>query len=444
MPDLEQTGATGASALPGRAADSFIPAPGPRRRFRAPGTFRALGYSGFRFLWTGQLGHSAAMWMEQVVRPLLILELTGSALQVGLVISVRMIPQLVFGLLAGVIADRYNKRRVLMLSQTMTLLMHLTLGLLIVTGRIEIWQVFVTAFISGASMAFNQPARQSLVPRLVPPDMLLNALALNTAAMNIMRVFGASLAGLLLLFMDYGQIYLLNAALFAGVIWTTANIRELGDGEAGKRSEQVKTKRSTSILGDFSEGFRYILTNRRVLYLVALALLLFVLGQPYQQVFIPLIALDVLSIGRSGAGLLLALTGVGALVGSLVMASAKTLSHRGPIMMGFLVVFGLSLVLLSQSTWLPLSGVALILAGAMTTTYNALNTSLLLEQSPQALHGRVMSLMSLDRGLVSVGAILSGGLAQALGAQSGLAVVAGACAILTVLVFLLVPSLRKI
>ncbi|MCG6534242.1 MAG: MFS transporter, partial [Syntrophales bacterium LBB04] len=146
-----------------------------------PGTFRALRFSAYRYLWLGQLGHSATMWMEQVVRPLLILELTRSALQVGFVVAVRMVPQFLFGLLAGVVADRYNKRRVLMVSQMVTMLMNLILAALILLGKIEVWHVFVTAFISGGSMAFNQPARQALIPRLVPSDLILNAVALNTA-----------------------------------------------------------------------------------------------------------------------------------------------------------------------------------------------------------------------------------------------------------------------
>ena len=128
------------------------------------------------------------MWVEQVVRPLLILELTGSPLQVGLVVAVRMMPQLIFGLLAGAVADKYDKRRVLMSSQSVTLTMHFIMAVLLLTGHIRIWHVLATAFISGGSMAFNQPSRQSLIPRIVPSEFILNAIALNTAAMNIMRI----------------------------------------------------------------------------------------------------------------------------------------------------------------------------------------------------------------------------------------------------------------
>lgn len=382
--------------------------------------------------------------MEQVVRPLLILELTGSALQVGFVVALRMAPQLIFGLLAGVIADRHSKQRVLMISQTITLMMHLVLAVLILTKNIAVWHVFVTAFVSGASMAFNQPARQSLIPCLVPPEILLNAIALNTAAMNTMRVLGAGLAGGLLIFMDFGEIYLLNAAIFVFVISMTAKIHLPEDPVAPGSGDTCEAPRKTTILQDLLEGFRYMAANRVVLYLVGLALVLFLIGMPYQQVFVPLLALDVLKIGRSGAGWMLALTGIGALMGSLVMASVKQLPRRGLILMGFIAIFGAALALLSQSRVLVLSAGALIIAGAVVTTYNSLNMSLLFENSPRQFHGRVLSLMSLDRGFVSLGAVMAGALAEALGPQTGLLVLGLSCMGVIVLLFFLLPALRKI
>jgi len=409
-----------------------------------PNTFRALHYSDYRYLWLGQLGHSAAMWMEQVVRPLLILELTGSALQVGFVVALRMAPQLLFGLLAGVIADKHSKQRVLMMSQTVTLMMHLILAILILTKNIAVWHVFVTAFISGASMAFNQPARQSMIPCLVPAEILLNAIALNTAAMNTMRVLGAGLAGGLLVFLDFGAIYLLNAIIFVFVIWMTTKIQLTENPPAPGSKDICEITQKTSILHDLLEGFRYIADNRVVLYLVGMALVLFLIGLPYQQVFIPLLALDVLKIGRSGAGWMLALTGIGALMGSLVMASVRQLPRRGLILMGFIVIFGAALALLSQSRLLVLSAAALIIAGGVATTYNSLNMSLLLEQSPRQFHGRVLSLMSLDRGFVSLGAVMAGALAETLGPQAGLLVLGLSCIGVIFFLFFFLPALRKI
>ena len=407
-------------------------------------TFRALHYKDYRYLWLGQLGHSAAMWMEQVVRPLLILDITGSALQVGFVVALRMVPQLLFGLIAGVVADKYNKRNVLMLSQAVTLLMHLALALLILTHTIEVWHVFVTAFISGASMAFNQPSRQSLVPCLVPHEILLNAIALNTAAMNTMRIMGAGLAGTLLIFLDFGEVYLINAILFVYVIFMTVKIKlpdTLSDPDDGDTAEPA---RKTTILQDLVEGFRYMAANRLVLYLVGMALVLFVIGLPYQQVFVPLLALNVLDIGRSGAGWLLTFTGAGALLGSLVMASVEQLPRRGLILMGLIVLFGAALSLLSQSRMVALSAAALVITGGVGTMYNSLNMSLLFEKSPPSYHGRVLSLMSLDRGFVSIGAVIAGTCAEVLGPQTGLLVLGLSCIGVIAVLFFLLPALRKI
>ncbi len=415
----------------------------PLQARRAGGTFRSLSYPNYRYLWLGQMGNSISMWMEQVVRPLLLLHMTGSAMQLGLIIGVRTVPVFIFGLLAGVVADRYDKRRVLMISQMVTMLTHLTLGLLVVSGLVQVWHIYVTALVAGGATAFVQPTRQALVPRLVPRDDLLNGLALNSAGNNSMRVLGASVAGLLLLVTDYGEIYLLNALIYVGIIWTT--IQMSVPDESSGRKEQSSRRRGLAVLlsGDFVEVFRHLNTNRGVLYLVGMAILLFIFGQPYQQVFVPLMALNVLGIGRSGAGWMLALTGFGALSGSLIVASRGHLAKRGLIMMGMLVVFSLALILLAQSRWLLLSAAALILAGSMNTTYMALNNSAMLEKTPPEFHGRVMSLMSLDRGLMSLGAIFGATLAEALGPQTGLTIVASLCIAFTVLTFLLIPTLRR-
>jgi predicted MFS family arabinose efflux permease len=271
---------------------------------------------------------------------------------------------------------------------------------------------------------------------------MLNAISLNTVAMNIMRVLGAGLAGLLLIFFNYGQIYLLNAVIFIGVIWTTLKIKT--DENTLKPSIEKASRNKTSLLSDFTDGFRYISHKSTLFCLVGLGLLLFVFGLPYQQVYIPLIALDVLDIGRSGAGWMLAFSGAGALAGSLIVASMRQLHKRGLLLMVLLMLLSASLILLAQSRWFSLSALALIMAGGAGTAYLTLSTALLLEQSSMEYHGRVMSLMSLDRGLVSIGAVLAGGLADALGPQWGLTVLAVTCISFTILTFLVVRPLRTI
>ena len=398
-------------------------------------TFRALANPSFKYLWIGQIGNAASLWMEQVVRPLLVLEMTGSPLLLGLVVAARTVPQLVFGLYAGVAADRYDKRKILLYSQAAMFLMHLTLGLLLVTNNIQLWHVFATAVLAGVATSFLQPTRQSLIPMLVPREGLLNAVALNSAAANVMRVVGAGVAGLLLIAFDYGEVYLLDALIYAGIIVTTFKIKIPKEG--GERRVRG------SVIKDLMEGLGYVRKNRTALYLVATALILFVFGQPYQQVYIPLLAVDVLDVGRSWVGVMLALTGVGAFTGSIIVASRSQVAHRGLLMLVGLIVFSLALILLAQSRWLPLSIVGLIIAGGMSTTYLSLNNSLLLEKTPPELHGRVMSLLSLDRGLISLGSTMGGALAQFVGPQWGLTIMGGICLVLSLLALVGMRAVRS-
>ena len=416
-------------AIAGAQPPAEVP---PRRRFS---TFASLQYRDFRFLWFGQVGHAASLWMEQIVRPLLILQLTDSALMVGLVVAARMLPMLFFGLIAGVAADRLDRKRILLTTQWVTMSMHALMAVLVFTDVIQPWHVFATTFVSGSSMAFNQPSRQSLIPQMVPREALLNAVALNTTAINLMRVLGPAIAGLLL-FTGFGAIYTLNAVMIGGVMVCTYLMQI-------KRMPRA-SETPTGWLDDLKENFAFVARTPAVLSVMGPALILFVFGLPYQSVFVPLFAKKVLDIGDSGAAALVMVTGVGAIVGSLVMASQTTMRRRGVLLIAFLAVFGTGLLVFSRSTYLPVSVVFLMAAASMSTSYMALTNSLLLELSPPDMHGRVMSLLSLDRGLVPLGATIGGALAAAIGPQDGLLVMACVILALTASVAVFSPALRRL
>jgi MFS family permease len=398
------------------------------------GTFSSLRYRDYRFLWLGQVGHAASLWMEQIVRPVLILQLTDSALMVGLVVATRMLPMLFFGLIAGVAADRFDRKRILLTTQWVTMSVHFLMAGLVLTDVIEPWHVFVTTFISGTSMAFNQPARQSLIPQMVPKEDLLNAVALNTSAINIMRIVGPALAGVLL-FSGVGPVYLLNGVIIAGVMVCTYLMHI--------RYEPRPAEGAPSWLDDLRESFAFVAQNRPVLFLLGPALILFVFGFPYQFVFVPLFAKKVLDLGDSGVAALVMVTGFGALVGSLILASQSSLRRRGLLLLCFLAIFSCGLIVFSRSTVLPVSILALMAAASMSTSYMSLNNSLLFELSPPEMHGRVMSLLSLDRGLVPLGATIAGWLASELGPQDAMLVMASICLALTLITAVAAPTLRR-
>jgi MFS family permease len=378
-------------------------------------TFRALKYRDYRLLWSGQLLHSASQWMEQVIRPVLVYELTQSATAVAWVVFMRMIPVLLFGVLAGAAADRFDKKRILLFTQSTTMAMHLTLAVLVLSGTVQLWQIYVSAVVAGAALAFNQPARQTMIPRLVPPDVLLNAVALNTMAMNFMRIGGGAIAGLLLIAFSIGGVYLLNGIIYIGVIITTQMIR---------MPKEEPRLRKQSLLGDLREGFAYVKTNRAVGGLVLLALILYVFGMPYQQVFVPLVAFQVFDLDRAWVGWMLSFTGLGAITGSLFVASRTEYRRPGLALAINLVVFGSALLVIGVSRWLPLTLIALAVAGSMTVSFMALTNTLLLSATPPELQGRVLSLLSLDRGIIPAGALLAGLLAEQLGVGPGICVMA--------------------
>lgn len=400
------------------------------------GTFHSLRYFDYRMLWFGQVGAAGSNWMEQLARPLLILELTDSALMVGLITATRLVPQLILGVWAGVLADRLDKRRILLVSKSITFLMHATTAAIILTGVIEPWMVFVTTFVAGSAMAFDNPARQSLIPRMVPREYLSNAIALNSAAMNVMRIGGPSIAGLVLAFAGLGDLYLLQSIVYITVIYCTLRIKTV--------TKEAKRKDS-SMMSELLEGFDAVRADKIIFYILVLNLVLFIFGFPYQHVFIALIAIDVLDVGKSGAGLLISVTGVGALIGSLTVATiGDRLQRRGVVMLGMIFVFGLALLMFSRVESVYLAIPALMLTGAMQVSFMALNTSFILARTPTELHGRVMSLFSLDRGLVPLGATLGGALAAVLGPQDGLLVMAVCCLLGGVVVTVGMPAIRRL
>lgn len=400
-------------------------------------TFYSLRYPQYRLLWLGQIGAAGSLWMEQVARPLLMLELTNSALMVGLAMAMRLIPQLLIGVWAGVIADRSDKRQILLTTQAATLVTHIITGTLIVTGLIEPWMVLATTFATGATQVFNQPARSSLIPRLVPREALTNALALNTAAMNLMRIGGASLAGLVLIFFDLGELYFIQAFMYVWVMLWTVQITV--------RTKEGRGKQRASMMTDLREGFAVVGRDKAIFYMLLISLVLFVFGFPYQSVFVPLIAVQSLGMERSGVGLLVSVTGIGALAGSLTIATFGTrIRRQGLVMLVMICIYSLALIGFAWSGSVALAIPGLIIVGGLQTAFISINNAFVLNRTEPALHGRIMSLFSLDRGLIPLGALLGGALADTWGPPTGLTTMALICLALTIGLAVFVPSLRKL
>ncbi|MBI4180564.1 MAG: MFS transporter [Chloroflexi bacterium] len=402
-------------------------------------TFESLRLRDYRLLWMGQVTTSMGQWMDQTSRSWLIYRLTGSPLQLGVVSALRGAPILLFGIVAGVFADRYGRKRQLIIAQNVNAILNLILATLILTGRIQAWHIFVTAFLAGTVQAFQQPARQVLVSDLAGGEHLLNAIALNSAAVNVSRSIGPAIAGVIIQAFGVDVSYYAQAAFYMlATAWTI----QIKVPESQVSVSHPRGLASQSFFDSMREGFAYIASHRIILALMVLALAPILLGQPYTSLM-PIFAIDVLHGNAHTQGLLLSSVGIGALLGALTIASLGRKQGSGKLLIIGAAGFGLSLVLFSRSPVLWMAMVFTFLAGLANTSYTSQNQTIIQTLTPAVVRGRVLGVYSLDRGLVPVGSLLAGALAAWLGGPWAVTIMGTSCLLLVIGVAVLKPELWK-
>lgn len=401
------------------------------------GTFASLRYRDFRLLWLGQAGHSALVWMEQVARGWLTWELTQSALDLTLVIAVRAVPFLVAPLVVGLVVDRYDRRHILLATQGVEVILKLALALLILSGHIAIWHLYASSVLLGASMSFNIPARLALTPSLVGKGEVTNAIGLNSTAMNVNKVLGPVLAGVLIGVISTGGVYLVMVAIGCLMLLCTYLMRVPADD--GQRRSHVP-----SVLRDLGEGLDYLRGQRDLQLVIGLALAPIVLAWPYFAL-LPIFADQVFAVGAPGLGWMNTVTGIGALVGSLLVAwRGEELPRKALTLVGLNLLFGVSIIGFAASADFRLGLAALTVVGISTTAFMALTNSLLLGLTSPEYRGRVMALFMLDRGLSPLGQVAAGALAALAGAPVALEVFGALAIAVSVGFFLAAPRVRTL
>lgn len=387
----------------------------------------ALRHRNFRLFWSGQLISLMGTWMQNMAQGWLVLQITNSPFLLGVVSAVQFTPLLVLALVAGVVADRVPKRRLLIFTQTSLMLLALILGVLTLTGVVRYWMVLILAGLLGTVNTFDMPARQSFVVEMVGKEDLMNAIALNSSIFNAARVVGPALAGLVIGRLGMAASFLLNGASFIAVIAGLLLIRvpektNLGDaanygsGYMGRQQPRVAQVREKIV-----EGLQYIRRTPLVLHTIVLMALLSIFTMNF-TVLIPVLARDTLGQQAEGYGLLMSASGVGALCGALILA---VLSSRGPrlgLLLGGAAGLCLFQLLLASTRSYTLALLFLGFTGWSMITFTAsVNTTLQLNV-PDNLRGRVMSVYSLVFGGVTpIGSLFSGSIAHLWGAPAGLA-----------------------
>lgn len=366
--------------------------------------FRALRHPNFRLYWYGQLLSLVGTWMQSVAQAWLMHRLTESALMLGLLTFTQFVPVLAFSLWAGVIADRVDKRRMLLVTQTCAFVQALALAIVVTFGVVEPWMVLVLAFVYGVFNAFDLPARQSFVVELVGKDDLANGIALNSAAFNTARIVGPAIAGIVLARVGEAGCFWINAISYVAVLSSLWRIRLPA---RAPRAAQAHT---------VLEGARYVWATPPIRNLLLLLGVIAGLGFQY-MVLLPVYAREILDVGAGGYGALVAAFGVGSLLSAVLMTRRLARWDLRRYLLLGLAIAAVGMGVFAWSRALPLSLVTGFLAGFGLILYVASTNTLLQLTTEDHYRGRVMSFYTvMFIGTAPFGALASGAIAQRWGA----------------------------
>lgn len=405
----------------------------PDLQARLPYALRALRHKNFRLFVTGQMVSLIGTWMQSVAQSWLVYRLTDSSFLLGLTGFLSHIPIFLLAPLAGTVADRHDRRRILIRTQAVSMLLAALLAVLTFSDLVRIEHIFLLTLLGGVANAFDVPARQSFAIEMVGRQDLMNAIALNSSMVNLARIAGPAIAGILVAQVGEAWCFAINAISYMAVLsglWRM-NIRGRARAEA-----------TTSALGHISEGFRFVANTRPISALLLLLGLISLVGLPY-TILMPAFADRVLKQDAGGFGLLMGASGAGALAGALMLTGRRKTSGLGSWVAYSGAAFGLSLILFSVSRSFWPAIFFLLVAGFSNMVGMAASNTLIQSMVPDGLRGRVMALYTMMfLGMAPFGALLGGVLAEQLGVpmtigMGGLGCLAGAA-----LFWYRLPSLR--
>lgn len=379
--------------------------------------FGALRHRNFRLFLGGQFVSLSGTWMQTVAQGWLVLQLTNSAFQVGLVTTVNTLPVLLFTLYGGVVADRVNKRRFLLVLQSLMLLEALALAVLTATGLVTVGWVMVLAAMQGLLAAFEIPARQSFLVEMTGRDDLMTAIALNSSVFNVTRVIGPAIAGVVIAAIGIAACFFVNAASYLAVLWMLAILRPPFAG-----ASSAPTGRST-----FRDGWRYIVDTAEPRLLTIMTIVFSVFGFSFAPM-LPVYASQVLGAGATGYGMLMSGVGVGAAAAALFVAAMGHRVQREGRVFAFGVLFGAVLIATSLAGGFAVALVLLTLAGCSWALTSILTNTLLQTKAPDHLRGRVMGFYSfMVVGMAPIGALQAGWVSEHFGVPVSLALGGALC-----------------
>ena len=366
----------------------------------------ALKHRNYRLYWFGQLASVLAQNMEAVAQSWLVLELTNSPLMLGLTGLTFTIPTVALTLLGGAIADRADRRRIMILAQVGSALVFVILTVLVMLKWVALWHVMVLAFLTGCVRAFDRPSRMALLPQMVPKEDIPNAVAIGGTIWQLNKLVGPAVAGILIYWVGIGPTYFVCFLASGGAIVLWLAIRLEG---------QPVESTSRGLMHDMVEGLKFIRENEIYWVFIAMTFFNSVFGMSY-VIMMPVFARDVLHVGSQGFGFLQSAGGAGALAGVLLAAYLSHFRGKGLQAISGAVVFGITLILFALSGWFTLSLVTAFALGMAGQFYMTTIHAILQMNLPNELRGRVMGIHGLAWELMPIGGLISGAIAEFAGA----------------------------
>jgi MFS family permease len=401
-----------------------------KREFAVPGSrkskfavaTRALRHHNFQLFFAGQLISLVGTWMDTVAESWLVYRLTGSALLLGTVAFCNQIPVFLCAPIGGIVADRYNRHRIIIATQTLSMVVAFVLAVLTLTHRVQVWQIMALAAAGGVVNAFDIPARQAFLIDMVGREDLLNAIALNSSMFNGARIVGPAVAGIVVAAVGEGWCFMANSASYIAVITGLLMM---------KLPRRQFQERETSPFEDIVNGFKFVKNTAPIRAILLMLGLVSLVGMPY-AVLMPIFAAQVLHGGAKALGTLMGATGIGALLGALSLAARVGVKGLGRLIAVCAGGFGTALIAFSFSRVFWLSGLLLIPVGFCMMVQMASSNTLIQSMVPDTMRGRVMSVYSMMfMGMAPFGGFFAGAIAHHIGAPytvavGGLACIAGA------------------
>lgn len=395
--------------------------------------FSSLSETGFRLYWISTLATYAASQMDAMIKGWLVYNITGSAADLGIITLAAGVPLVIVSFFGGVVADRVDRRKLLLITQIAAGLIALITAVLLATKRIQFWHFIVLAILQGITFAFVAPLRQSIIARLVRVENLMSAISLTSVSYTLMSIAGPAAVGLLLTFLLPEYVYYIIVVFFVVGLILLYFIHV---------PNEINSSAGNFHL-DLADGFRFIGSNSKILGPLLTAVLPAFFCLPYIYMM-PALAIGVLKSDQTGLGFLMAMSGGGALIGSLIVGTLTNLKNKGSLVLVLLLASGVCIALSSQFQILPLVMVIILFASIFSTIYMTLINTLILKGTPPNMHGRVISIFTMTAALTPIGAFPFGAEVDLIGLPTTFLIAGFIAMMIATAMWIFVPAMKRI